>query len=59
VLCICGPNRRAYDAVIRPTKRPTRSNAMPDFLTRRCGTWHFVRRVSAELRRLVAQPCHD
>jgi hypothetical protein len=25
-----------------------RSRAMPDFLTRRDGTWHFVRRVPAE-----------
>src|SRR5277367_5078804 len=25
---------------------------MPDFLTRRCGTWHFVRRVPVEFERL-------
>lgn len=25
---------------------------MPDFLTRRCGTWHFVRRVPAEFAHL-------
>src|SRR5580704_11255436 len=25
---------------------------MPDFLTRRCGTWHFVRRVPVEFARL-------
>jgi hypothetical protein len=27
-------------------------NSMPDFLTRRCGTWHFVRRVPVEFERL-------
>ena len=25
---------------------------MPDFLTRRCGTWHFVRRVPVEFAHL-------
>lgn len=28
---------------------------MPDFLTRRCGTWHFVRRVPAEFAHLDAR----
>lgn len=27
-------------------------NSTPDFLTRRCGTWHFVRRVPVEFARL-------
>jgi hypothetical protein len=29
----------------RTTKRPTGCALMPDFLTRRHGTWHFVRRA--------------
>lgn len=29
----------------RPTIRPTQRTQMPDFLTRRDGVWHFVRRV--------------
>ncbi len=32
----------------RTTKRPTGGWVMPDFLTRRNGTWHFVRRVPVE-----------
>jgi hypothetical protein len=28
---------------------------MPDFLTRRCGTWHFVRRVPVEFAHLDAR----
>jgi hypothetical protein len=32
----------------RPTKRPTFSLSSPDYLTRRNGNWHFVRRVPIE-----------
>jgi hypothetical protein len=32
----------------RPTFRPTGSGIVSDFLTRRNGTWHFVRRVPVE-----------